>query len=255
MYEKLIGTVIKWKQLGKKIWFPTANISVTNTCLSDGTYKINVRILGKKYRWVWVYFWKENLFEAHIFDFDNDIYSQEIEIFVLYKIRENKKFDSLEELKKQISKDVDFCKNTFDNVLTFWTFDIFHEWHKNFFLQANNYGDWVITVVATDENVMKFKWNFPQNNEEERLKKVIESGLIHTWIIGKWTNPMAWIDIYKPKVICLWYDQKWFCETLEKYIQTNKLNISILRLKPYQENIYKSSLLKLCQTPITSKIS
>jgi FAD synthase len=46
---------------------------------------------------------------------------------ILYKIRENRKFESFEELKNQIQKDKDFAKNQVDTVMTFGTFDIFHE--------------------------------------------------------------------------------------------------------------------------------
>lgn len=69
----------------------------------------------------------QNIFESHIFDFDGDLYGKNIEVVILYKIRENKKFVNFEELKNQIQKDKEFAKNQTGTVMTFGTFDIFHD--------------------------------------------------------------------------------------------------------------------------------
>lgn len=244
MFKKISWIVIEGKKLGRTIWFPTANIKVENEKIEDGTYKINIVLSWKKYSWVWVFLEKESLFEAHIFDFNEFIYWEEIEVYILDKIRWNKKFSWLEELKSQIKKDSKKSKEIEDIVLTFWTFDIFHEWHKHFLNEAKNYWDKLVTIVATDENVFRFKWTLPENNENKRreiIKKSWISDLVEVW---EWNNPMKWIDIYNPKVICLWYDQIWFSEMLKNYIKEKKINIQVLRLKPFKENIYKSSLLK-----------
>lgn len=50
------------------------------------------------------------LFEAHIFEFDSDIYGENIEIRILKKIRNNKKFDSMTKLQNQIQQDVNEAK-------------------------------------------------------------------------------------------------------------------------------------------------
>ena len=50
--------------------------------------------------------------------------------------------------------------------------------------------------------------------------------------------------MYLPKVICLGYDQKWFSNDLENYLKENNLDIEIIRIEPFKEDIYKSSLLK-----------
>ena len=48
--------------------------------------------------------------EAHIFDFDEDIYGDEIEVIFHSKIRDEKKFDGIKELLNQISLDITVAK-------------------------------------------------------------------------------------------------------------------------------------------------
>jgi riboflavin kinase/FMN adenylyltransferase len=69
---------------------------------------------------------QKKVFEAHIFDFDADIYGQEIEVILLQKIRDNQKFASLEDLKAQIKKDQKEILSHTLNVLSFGSFDVVH---------------------------------------------------------------------------------------------------------------------------------
>ena len=112
------GTVIKGKQLGRTIGFPTANIhikedyklipkngvylvkSFLNEKLIYGIMNIGIRptVNGEN-----------QTIEVHFIDFDQNLYEQEITIEVLEFIRNEHKFDSLEALKNQIQKDRDFC--------------------------------------------------------------------------------------------------------------------------------------------------
>jgi riboflavin kinase/FMN adenylyltransferase len=50
------------------------------------------------------------ILEAHIFDFDEDIYGDEIEVIFHSKIRDEKKFDGIKELLNQISLDITVAK-------------------------------------------------------------------------------------------------------------------------------------------------
>ena len=48
---------------------------------------------------------KDKRFEVHIFDFNSNIYNQKVKIEFVEKIREEKKFENLKELKNQLEKD------------------------------------------------------------------------------------------------------------------------------------------------------
>lgn len=119
------GNVIKCKQLGRKIGFPTANIEVNDDLLipKNGIYATKVYIHDN------VYYGATNIgynptvngdklsIETNILEFDEDIYGQVIKIEFLERIRDEKKFNSLDELKAQLKKDTDYvyknyvCKN------------------------------------------------------------------------------------------------------------------------------------------------
>ena len=53
---------------------------------------------------------KKRLLEVHLIDFEGDIYGQDMEVTFLQLIRNEQKFESLDALKDQITKDVSFCK-------------------------------------------------------------------------------------------------------------------------------------------------
>jgi len=244
MIKVIKWPVIKWKQLWRTIWYPTVNLKYSGAKVDDATYKINLLIDGVVYTWAWVYRKKIKLFEWYIFDFDEEIYWKEIEIIVLNKIRENRKVKSLEELKPLIKKDIKLIKKIKNNILTFWTFDHVHEWHINFLNQAKKFWDKLITIVATDKNVVKFKWQKPKYKLEKRIKHVKKLKISKDVFSWDETSPLECIHKYNPKVVCLWYDQVWFSKELKKYIKKNHLDTEVVRMKPYKEKKYKSSLLK-----------
>jgi riboflavin kinase/FMN adenylyltransferase len=115
------GNVIKGKQLGRTINFPTANLQLKheNQYLpSIGVYLTEIKLDDK------IYFGLTNIgyrptvddakkinIETFIFDFDKTIYGAEISLKFISKCREEIKFKNLESLKIQISKDVEWALN------------------------------------------------------------------------------------------------------------------------------------------------
>ena len=113
----LSGTVVKGKQLGRTIGFPTANISLEEDYKlvpQNGVYVIRVEIDGKTiYGMMNIGFnptvqGKKKTIEVHLFDFDSDIYNLKIQVSILQRIRSEKKFESVEVLKEQLKKDEAF---------------------------------------------------------------------------------------------------------------------------------------------------
>lgn len=243
MKNEIFWEVIKWKQLWRTIWYPTVNIKCYDEKINEWTYKINIIISDIIYKWVWTYRKNINLFEWHIFNFNKNIYWKKIKIIILEKIRENKKINNLDELKKIIESDIKKSKKIKNNVLTFWTFDKLHPWHEYYLKNAKQYWDYLITIVATDKNVFNIKWKFPKNKSKERIENLKKINISDEIILWDEKDPLKWLNIYKPKVVCLWYDQISYSWELKKYILDNNLNIEIIRIKPFRENIYKSSLL------------
>lgn len=111
----ILGTVIKGNFLGRKIGFPTANINPHHEVIPpDGIYAVRVIFNGRKFKGV-CYIGKRPTFqtkntkthiEVHIFDFKQNIYAKFLEIQFIKKIREDKKFNSLTALSKEIGKDI-----------------------------------------------------------------------------------------------------------------------------------------------------
>lgn len=131
-------------------------------------------------------------------------------------------------------------------VLVFGTFDGLHEGHKNFFKQAREYGDYLVVVVGRDSTILKTKNRPPKFDENARLKAVRECGLVDEARLGnEGNNPYKVIEEVMPRIICLGYDQTHFTEKLASKIKQMGLTIEIIRLKPFEPEIYKSSILNV----------
>lgn len=114
----IFGTVIKGNQIGKTIGFPTANIEYpkNKAQIPFGVYSAKVKLKNKTYNGMLNYGIKPTInkdckpvAEVHIIGFNRDIYGEKTEIEILDKIRDEKKFNSLDELKQQITKDIEKC--------------------------------------------------------------------------------------------------------------------------------------------------
>ncbi len=116
------GRVISGNKLGRTIGFPTANIRMLrkNTPI-DGVFAVTVTgIDNKEFHGVanvgtrpTVDGNSKVLLEAHLFDFDKDIYGRYVEVHFKQKIRNEMHFPSLDHLKAQIVKDVAASKKLF----------------------------------------------------------------------------------------------------------------------------------------------
>lgn len=114
-YEySITGIVIEGNKIGRTIGFPTANIEIEDKyklIAAGGVYACKVDVNGKQYAGMGNIGTRPTVginglvTEVHIFDFDEDIYGKEITIYFEDRIRDEKKFKDLEELKSQLMKD------------------------------------------------------------------------------------------------------------------------------------------------------
>jgi len=116
------GKVVKGNARGRTIGFPTANILVENKWKlipADGVYAVKVKLGGKQFYGMLnmgkrpTLSDNEHRIEVHIFDFSADIYGADIKVEFIKRIREEKQFDNLELLKKQLQIDENNCKKFF----------------------------------------------------------------------------------------------------------------------------------------------
>lgn len=122
------GHVLHGEQRGRTINFPTANMSMEDYIKPRlGVYAVRVKIPDGLAKGVWngvanvgrrpTFKTDELLLEAHIFDFDFDIYGQLIEVEFIDHIRTEQKFDGLDSLKAQIGKDCLVAREILKNPL------------------------------------------------------------------------------------------------------------------------------------------
>ena len=112
---KLSGQVVRGEQLGQTIGFPTANININykyKLMPPEGVYAVNVQHEGKRYQGMMSIGNRPTVdsnlpqsIEVNIFDFDADIYNQNIKIEVISYLRNNQKFSNLDSLRKQLEQD------------------------------------------------------------------------------------------------------------------------------------------------------
>lgn len=121
----LRGEVVGGRRLGRTIGFPTANLKpLTNILIPKiGVYYTNVDVGGKIYKGITsvgnnpTVNGKNITIETNILDFNKDIYNNNIKVYFLDRIRDEKKFSSLDELKIQLEKDKKFAKNQSEKII------------------------------------------------------------------------------------------------------------------------------------------
>lgn len=112
------GIVESGKQLGRSIGFPTANLKVKEDILipKKGVYYTNVVYDGKVFKGITSVGTNptvqgENLtVETYILEFSANIYDKELKLMFLDRIRNEEKFNSLDELKNRLEKDKSYAK-------------------------------------------------------------------------------------------------------------------------------------------------
>ena len=112
----ILGRIVGGKRIGRSMGFPTANIRPDDEhklIPADGVYAVKVLISGKEFggmlnigiRPTVNNGFPEKTIEVHIFEFHGDIYGQDVVVTFIDRIRDEKKFDNIEELALRLEED------------------------------------------------------------------------------------------------------------------------------------------------------
>jgi riboflavin kinase/FMN adenylyltransferase len=113
----MCGHVVRGEQLGRRLGYPTANLRMRRRKLPMmGIYAVRVRGVDARHAhdardgvaslgFRPTVGGTEPLLEAHVFDFDGDLYGRELEVEFVAKIRDEEKFASLDALVQQMHQD------------------------------------------------------------------------------------------------------------------------------------------------------
>jgi riboflavin kinase / FMN adenylyltransferase len=122
---QLNGTVVKGKSIGKTLGYPTANLSIADNnkiipkngvylvrCTHNTTVRFGMMNIGNRPT-IKTPSEAELSIEIHIFDFQNDIYGDHLQVELLEYIRDERKFENFQALQNQLGQDEIFCRNHF----------------------------------------------------------------------------------------------------------------------------------------------
>ncbi|WP_319559042.1 adenylyltransferase/cytidyltransferase family protein [Marispirochaeta sp.] len=133
-------------------------------------------------------------------------------------------------------------------VLVFGTFDLLHQGHRYFLSQARHFGETLIAVVARDDFVRQRKEHAPVDPMEKRMQILEETGLAdEVYPADKEIGSYHILKKTSPDVICLGYDQRELKTNLEEWLEVHHKPLEIHVLPPFNEHIYKTTLLRAQQ--------
>jgi riboflavin kinase/FMN adenylyltransferase len=121
----VLGTVVNGARIGRRLGYPTANVNPHHEVIPpSGVYAVNVRIGGRPYGGVMNIGAKPTFYaprdmepaiEVNIFGFNKRIYGRDIEIHFVKKLRDEIKFNRVEDLVAQIRKDAMIARKTLES--------------------------------------------------------------------------------------------------------------------------------------------
>ncbi len=113
-FYTVVGRVIPGDGRGRKIGFPTANVELENPhqlLPADGVYAVQAKVGEESHQGMAnigfrpTFNGRHRHLEVHLFDFNRDVYDAHIQVSFISRIREERKFDSAEDLRKQLHSD------------------------------------------------------------------------------------------------------------------------------------------------------
>ncbi len=118
------GSVVQGQKRGRSLGFPTANLCAENELVPPaGVYATTVAVDAVAYPSITNIGTRptfesgdENVIEAHVLDFDNDLYGSKLRLGFVQRLRDEKKFDGVDALKTQIEADRARARDLFDRM-------------------------------------------------------------------------------------------------------------------------------------------
>lgn len=237
------GIVTHGKKLWRTLWFPTLNINAQHS-LDSWTYKVRVRINNQLFSGMAVWFQERNLCEVHCFGMQGDNrYDQDVDVTFIKYIRPNQQFSWVEALTTQLYQDKLRCENNTIKVMTFGSFDVLHAWHLHYLTFAAQQWDHLLTVVASDASILRFKSTPSHYSQSQRIDHINASWVQTTVVPWSETDYFAVLKNYQPDVLVFGYDQNTL--HVEQWYTKQSLALPVFIQAPsYHPERYKSSLIK-----------
>ena len=116
-------------------------------------------------------------------------------------------------------------------VLAGGVFDIIHPGHISTLNAAKVLGDVLVVVVATDNTAVKMKKRKPIHNQEQRQELVNSLGVVDLCLIGQENDIFKTVNLVKPQIIALGYDQIHQEQFITEGCKKIKLNAKVARLQ------------------------
>lgn len=242
------GVVQRGDRRGTELGFPTANIPADYSPLS-GSYAARAWLDGVEYQAAVYADDRRSLLEAHLLDASVEAYGKVLRLQLLAKLREHEGFVDENQLREAIKGDIEGTRQHFarmQRVMVFGTFDMIHEGHEHFFMQARGLADhpYLIVSIARDRSVERIKGRPPTNDEKARLALIQSHALVDEAVLGDLEGYVMHIREAKPDIIALGYDQEGeYVDRLEGDLRAAGLSAKIERLAAFKPEIYKTSKL------------
>jgi len=146
----------------------------------------------------------------------------------------NEKIDDLIE-KNLVNKDritlTEIGRDSLHVVLAGGVFDIIHPGHISTLNAAKALGDVLVVVVATDNTAVKMKKRNPLHSQEQRQELVKSLKVVDLCLIGQENDIFKTVNLVKPQIIALGYDQVHQEKFITEGCKKIKLNARVARLQ------------------------
>ena len=153
---------------------------------------------------------------------------------MLSDIQINEKIDQLI-IKNLVNEDkitlTEIGRDSLRIVLAGGVFDIIHPGHISTLNAAKTLGDVLVVVVATDNTAIKMKKRNPIHNQEQRQELVNSLEVVDLCLIGQENDIFKTVNLVKPQIIALGYDQVHQEQFITEGCKKIKLDAKVARLQ------------------------